>query len=161
MNKREKKMLNDAERQKVEENHNLIYWYAHLVGLNLDDWYDLLAIELCYAVKKHNKDRSSLSTYYKMRCDGLVSREKRKEMTKKRFHFKVQYIENIHDDQCQYDMNGLVDNDVLHDEEFGEIIKMRYDGFTQQEIAKKMGASQSYISNVFKRLKKKYYDNNR
>jgi len=40
MNKREKKMLNDAERQKVEENHNLIYWYAHLVGLNLDDWYD-------------------------------------------------------------------------------------------------------------------------
>ena len=38
--------LNDEQRGVVEENHQLIYWYAHRRHLDLEEWYDLLAIRL-------------------------------------------------------------------------------------------------------------------
>ncbi len=150
------KRLTEREAELVAENENLIYWYIHSHGLELSEWYDLLAIELCYTIQKFDDSRGSLSNYYKLRCDGLVSREQRKQNTQKRFHVEVPFLENIHDDDISYDDIGIAP-DILHDKEFGHIIRMRYDGYTQQEIAKSLGVSQSYISNLFKRLRKKYY----
>lgn len=153
-------MLNEEQKQTVEDNHSLIYWYAHKHGLNLDEWYDLLAIELCYAVLKYNPQRSSLSNYYKMRCDGLVLREKRKQMSKKRFHHSVAFEDEIHNDERFYLMEDVYVKEAIDSHEYGNIIKMKYDGFTQQEIADIIGVSQSYISNLLKKVRQKYYEDN-
>ena len=60
-------MILTKEQQKmVEENHDLIYWYANIKKLNLENWYDLLAIELCGVVLKYNPKKGSLSNYYKI-----------------------------------------------------------------------------------------------
>lgn len=145
----------------VAENEKLIYWYCNKSGLSVDDWYDLLAIELCYAVQKYDPERGAFSTYFKLRADGMVYREYRKQTSQKRYHKEVQYIDNIHDEVICYDMESLIGNDIFNDSEYGEIIKLRYDGYTQQEIARKIGVSQSYVSNLFKRLRKKYNADNR
>ncbi len=149
------KRLTKEQADKVAENEKLIYWYIALAGLELTEWYDLLAIELCYTIQKYDDSRGSLSNYYKMRCDGLVSREQRKQNTQKRFHIEVPLLENVHDHETIYDDDSFIP-DILNDSEYGHIIKMRYDGYTQEEIAKTLGVSQSYVSNLFKRIRRKY-----
>lgn len=63
MQKREYFPLNDEQKKLVEENHNLIYWYCHKNNLSVDEYYDMLAIELCKAVQTYDSTKSKISTY--------------------------------------------------------------------------------------------------
>lgn len=152
-------MLTEIQKQIVSDNHNLIYWYAHLSRLDLEEWYDLLAIELCHSVQRHDELRGTLSTYYKTRCDWLVLNEFRKHNRKKRFHINVEYIPEIHSSTTGIQDDEIHVTDILNDPEYGKIIRLKFDGYTQQEIAEQLGVSQSYISNTLKKIRRKYYAN--
>lgn len=56
-------------------------------------------------------------------------------------------------------MDDVHIKDLINTHEYGNIIRMKYEGFTQQEIADIVGVSQSYISNLLKKVKLKYYEN--
>jgi len=149
--------LTEEQSRVVEDNHNLIFWYAHKYNFNLDEWYDLLAIALCLAVMKYNPEKGSLSNYYKLYADGMVYKECRKNMAQKNLSNNIQYIENIHDIPDQYDLQSEFEIKEYMGDEYGEIIKMRYEGYTQSEIAVKLGVSQSYISTILKKMKEDYH----
>ena len=46
----------------VSENHNLIYSLANKKNINLDEYYDVLAIGLCKAAMIYNENKSKFST---------------------------------------------------------------------------------------------------
>lgn len=145
-------VLTDEQRKIVEENHKLIYWYANKRGLSIDDWYGLLAIELCCAVIKHKPEQGSLANYYKLRCDGLVSKEWRKTMTQKR-----DGLISILDDELvgeSYDNSGI-SLEMLIEEADSDILNLKIQGYSQKEIAEELGVSQSYVSRALKEIREK------
>lgn len=54
--------LNYEQQQLVEQNHNLIYSFAHLRKVNLEEYYDVLAIGLCKAALVYDENRATFST---------------------------------------------------------------------------------------------------
>ena len=146
-------MLTEEQKLMVEQNHNLIYWYISLSNLDIDEWYDLLAIELCYAVQKYDPERGSLGNYFKLRADDMVYKEYRKRLTQKRKMSEVQLNENLESDEFVDDLESELDNMDWVNDENREILKLRLQGFSQNEIAEKIGLSQSFVSKELKRIK--------
>lgn len=149
------KELTEEESLRVSENHNLIYWYAHRKGLNLDEWYGLLAIELCKAVRKHDRSRGGLANYYKMRADLVVYRTVNKKYKEGVIDSYVLDDEYIGDE----DVKELLDiDDLFPDETDATIVRMRLDGYTHQEIGDEIGFSRQYVSVKLKEIGDKIAD---
>lgn len=160
--------LTEEQSRRVEENHNLIFWYMGLrerqTGMKLshEEYYDLLAIELCYAVQKFDETKgSSLANYYKLRCDGLINKQYRKSQALKRVHISVPYIDDLVSHKHFNEDDSVVWANFIESipDEDKEIVTLTYMGYTQKEIAEKLGLSQSYISKILKRIRKDYYAN--
>lgn len=152
--------LTEEQSQKVADNHNLIYWYINYASLDFEEWYDLLAIELCYTVQKWEESRGSLGNYFKLRADGLVYKERRKAMAKKRLVNKVEYIDEIDYDLPSVHMEDNLDFEEWLNGEFGQIIKMKYEGYSQTEIALHLGVSQSHVSKTLKKIRRDFHEVN-
>lgn len=151
-------VLTNEQSDMVAENHNLIYWYANFKGLDIEEWYDVLAIELCRTIIKYNSKLGSLSNYYKLRADGVVSKEFRKRNAKKRYHVPVEYADEY--------MGEEVDHDLLELENWidgseSDVLKLKFQGYSQKEISTMLGISQSYVSIMLKRLREKLNDRQR
>lgn len=54
--------LNYEQQQLVEQNHNLIYSFAKSRKLDLEEYYDVLAIGLCKAALVYDKNKATFST---------------------------------------------------------------------------------------------------
>ena len=46
----------------IEDNHNLIYSFMSLHSLDPEEYYDLMAMELCKAAKNYNEELGAFST---------------------------------------------------------------------------------------------------
>ena len=148
--------LNDEQKRLVEENHDLIYWYANYRHLDLEEWYDLLAIELCMTVIRYDASKSSLSNYFKVRCDNRVNKEYTKQMTQKRRVEELVSYDELYDVGVNEDETfELITKELDDIDELG-ILRMKAHGYTQLEIANKLGVTQSYISRKLKELKDEY-----
>lgn len=153
--------LTDEQKKLVEDNHNLIYWYTSNRGLNLDDYYDLLAIELCNTVVNYDDSKGSLSNYFKLRSDWVISRHYRSIKAKKRDTILVDLTENhnsVDDTDDIVDKLNFLD---WMDSVDSEVLKLKYKGYSQVEIAEIMKVSPSRVSKIMKRLKKVFYENYR
>lgn len=148
-------MLDDAKRKIVEQNHDLIYWYLNLKGLAYEDYYDLLAIELCMAVDKHDPEKGSLANYFKVRCDNAVRKEWRRESTAKKTSNGVIPLDEEHMICDHQDMFGKVEHEELLNDPTG-VARLRSKGFSQQEVADILGISQSRVSAILGRLREEY-----
>lgn len=151
-------MLNEEQEKLVEENHKLIYWYIKIRHLDIEEWYDLLAIELCHTIMKYDSEKGSISNYFKLRADGLVSKEYKKSQSQKRANETISYIENVH-----YVVHDTQMTEELELKEWMEInnkdiLNLKSQGYTQSEIANQLNVSQSYISKILKKARKDYYD---
>jgi RNA polymerase sigma factor (sigma-70 family) len=148
-------MLDDLKRKIVEENHDLIYWYLNLKGLTYDDYYDLVAIELCLAVDKYDSTKGSLANYFKVRCDNMVYKEWRKESTAKKSSNGIIPLDEEHMICDHQDMFGKVEHEELLNDPTG-VARLRSKGFSQQEVAEILGISQSRVSAILGRLREEY-----
>lgn len=148
----------------VEDNYKLIHGVMR--DFNLDDeWSGLLAIELCKAVIKFNPDRGKLSTYYYERCKSLINVERRKANSQKRSNNGIlQLNEELVDGDS---MEVLVEENILLEQiinsnpRYKEIIRLRYQGYNQTEIAEKMKMTQSQISRILSDIRQEYEKNNK
>lgn len=158
--------LTKQQSQIVEDNHNLIYGYAHFRNLDLEDWYGKLALELCHSVIHWDSERGSLSTYYYMRADTMVMLDYQKRNYQKRRANENTLEFDSSDDGCNIYNETLDDiletrtetsilNEIL---ECGDerVIKMRYEGYSQEEIADEIGVTQPTISRMLDRILEKY-----
>lgn len=149
--------LTEEQKIIVAENHNLIYWIINSKHLELSEYYDILAIELCYAVAKYDPIRGSLANYYKLRCDGILYKEYRKSQAQKRIHTSVTLIDNVHTVNND-DLQRMAELSEWMSGDDGIILQMKSEGYNQSEIANHLGVSQSYVSKILKRLKKEFYE---
>lgn len=148
--------LNTEQQELVTKNHRLIYWYAHKNNLNLEEWYDLLAIELCYTVLNYKEDKGSLSNYFKIRSDWMVSSKLRHNNTKKKQHIDVELFSDYgYEDTEPKRLFSDLELKELFEGEHGNIYQMIYEGYTQEEIASVIHKNQSYVSNLLKKMRKK------
>lgn len=159
--------LTEEQKKVVEENHNLIYWYAtqksakHIEYLNV--YYDVLAIELCKSAIHYDPSRGSFSNYFKLRADSAVYKEYRKTLAKKRDGVEVE----LRDTTTNVGVGGideLLDELYLKDwinDSDSEILKLRLQGMNQTQIAEIVGVSQAQVSRTLIKLKEKYYEFNR
>lgn len=82
--------LTEEQRKLVADNHNLIYGYANLHGLQIDDinrikdnysshedWYGALATGLCYAAQSWDKTKGAFSNWAYINMDSEVRAVKR------------------------------------------------------------------------------------
>ena len=147
--------MTDEHKKLVEDNHNLIYWYCNLKHLDVEEYYDLLAIELCKSAVKFNSDKSSFSTFFKVNADNMLINEYVKTKRQKRIHYDGEYEESKNEDVTKTEdiLLLLSLEQVLGKEDF-YIMRMKIDGLTQNEIAMSLGVSQSYVSQSIKRIRK-------
>lgn len=145
----------------MEQNHNLIYGFANHKNLDISEWYGELAIELCRTILNWNPKRGEISTYFYLRANSMM---KTKHIVgnydKRRINTEISEVEV--EDVLESDINITYENynnisdEVLLNEmfEFGdeEIIRLRYEGYTQEEIANKIGVSQPHISRILDKI---------
>lgn len=153
--------LTEEQQKQVEENHNLIYWYANKYKVNLDEYYDILAIELCNAIMKHDPEKGTLANYFRMRSEGAIYKEYRKTQAQKRIPQGVEFIENVHHIPNVDDMIDELEIKEWLNKENSEILKLRVMGYSQSEIAEKIGMSQNYVCGVLRKLRRKYDETHR
>ena len=154
--------LTSEQSRKVEENMALIHWYINLKGLDTEEWWDLLAIELCKTVAKYDSKKGSLANYFKFRCDFVIAKEYQKSKAQKRTNNGVYDIEeNFASDaelvKLSYDYNEDILESIILQEliegEHGDIVRLKYAGYTQAEISDILGISQSQVSKILKEIR--------
>lgn len=156
--------LTEEQKELVEKNHNLIYDFAHRKNiLNIDDWYGTLAVALCKAAKGYNESKGYSFTTFANKCMDNTLKDMFKQygssIDKDALYyddnsFPEEFTDSRQHHRMQYDimLNSLIS--MLNDKE-AKVILMIADGFTQKEIAEKMGCKQQNISYYMKQIKKK------
>lgn len=148
--------LTEEQAKVVEENHNLIYWYAKMKNLDLQEWYDLLAIELCNTVMEYNSEIGKLSTFYKKKCDTMVNHVFMKSKTKKR-DFKVSHFDDeVLSTPCYTNLEDVSFLDKEFNRKHGEILKLKYEGYSHKEICEMLGVGLRLVRTTLKRFKERY-----
>lgn len=142
----------------VEENHNLIYGVINTFGLDIEEYYDLMALELCYTVMKYDSSRGALSSYYYLRCKSLIKKEHKKKSFQKNANNGISSLEKHFNIAGDNNIDEYVSTVDMFDGEYGEYIKLKSDGYNQQEIADLLGVTQSYVSKILRKEREKSHD---
>lgn len=153
--------LTDRERSLVEENHNLIYSFLHMRDLDVDEYYGLVAESLCNAVMHWEEDRGRLSTFFYRVAISDLYKEWRRRGAKKRINSGELPLDDVIV-SCNY----FLEDDVIIKEtmeeincsEYAELVDLRLKGYTQEQIAKELGVTQTTISRWLREVGVIYFD---
>ena len=165
--------MTEEQRERVAENHNLIYGFLNKYQLSIEEYYDLAAIGLCKAAEKFNPELSEFSTfaYYWMRSmvfDELRKEYKVSQVPKEQLVcyqaekegrngevpvFEIPSKESV-EEQVMVKVATQKFMDSLEERE-RKILNLLKQGFTQQEIGAAVGMSQVDVSRTKTRLKKR------
>ncbi len=162
------KVLNDAQRKLVEDNHDLIYSFLNSRHLSLDsveDWYGTAAIGLCKAALTYDESRGA-----KFATLAYICMDNEVRMVLRNSCKSAQAIVSLDDDISTTDGCCLADvipdnrdfyypiylNDAVEiaTRKLNDRDKMFIDliinhGMTNTEIAKQFGVSQPTVSRVY------------
>ena len=173
------KQLTSAQQNLVAENHNLIYGFAKSRDLNLDEYYDILAIGLCKAGILFDPSRGcTFSTLaYKLMQNECFMYWRNTYVGLKKipqnlvFSYDSPVFEEKDDRKYADLINDLsrsyqIDTTTAELKEFIEslseqerlILYYSVNGYTQLEMSHRVGLSQSYISRVFHKIRDKWQE---
>lgn len=154
--------------QFIMDNHKLIYQFAHDNHVNLNEYYDILAIGLIKAVDTYNNNKGfkfSTYAYSVMKNEYLMElRKSKKDCLNYSLSLEnlvvddIPFIELIHDDldirdNCTIDFEAFLDS-LEEDEK--KVIYYLTQQCNQKQIGKKLNLSQSYISRKIIKIKQKF-----
>lgn len=162
----------------ITQNHNLIYSFLRHHNLNIEDYYDIVAIGLVKAAQTFQEEKSSkFSSYAYFVMWNEIKNEWRKNSAQHRETQKylVSYNQNIKNNSedgkiifldCLPDINCSVENEIIIKtivENFVKKIKnpnhkkifyMHISGYKQREIAEEFNVTPSNISRIINKLLK-------
>lgn len=168
--------LSKEQQDLASDNHKLIYSFANKTGLDIDEYYGLLAIGLCKAAKTYDPDRGyafSTYAYITMRneCYMYWRHMKTEQQIPEELIFSYNaplgdesdgkdYAERINDIFGTYQLNTT----RVEVEEFIESLTAREKqilfekmyGYTQKEIAMHIDRSQTIVSRIVNQIKEKW-----
>lgn len=168
-------MLDKEQQTLVEKNHNLIYGYAKIKNLDIEDYYGILAIGLCKAAGAYRQEKGEFSTFA-YQCMGnelnnyycksnrkdipselIISLDAPKEVND---DSSIMYMDILKDDLNPYDdsLLNIQYNNMLKKLKSPEkeIIEYLKDGMTLESIAKKIGCTKSKVYRIRQKLKKQW-----
>lgn len=163
--------LTEEQKKLVEENHNLIYWFAKKYHVPIEEYYDVLAQGLCMAAYHYDPSKCSFSTYAYLCMNTEMHVEYRKTLRKSEipqgniFHYENAWqlsdliptnekTENKVIDRISYENLISLLNDILNDKD-KEVLSYILNGLTMREIAKIEGTSHQAIHNRMKKIRDK------
>lgn len=163
--------LTEEQKKLVEENHNLIYWFAKKYHVPIEEYYDVLAQGLCMAAYHYDPSKCSFSTYAYLCMNTEMHVEYRKTLRKSEipqgniFHYENAWqlsdliptnekTENKVIDKISYENLISLLNDILNDKD-KEVLTHIVNGLTMREIAKIEGTSHQAIHNRMKKIREK------
>ena len=163
--------LTEEQKKVVEENHNLIYWFAKKYHVPIEEYYDVLAQGLCMAAYHYDPSKCSFSTYAYLCMNTEMHVEYRKTLRKSEipqgniFHYENAWqlsdliptnekTENKVIDKISYENLISLLNDILNDKD-KEVLNYILNGLTMREIAKIEGTSHQAIHNRMKKIREK------
>lgn len=177
--------LNVIQQHLVEDNHNLIYSFAHLKKLDLEEYYDLLAIALCKAALVYDKNKGMFSTLVYMCMDNEVKLIKRKENAQKAIpKYMVDSLDYIYSSDNDDSENSLKDkiikdifpapdenvvNAIMFNNFYYQnldnrerlIVDSVFQGKNQTDISKILSVSQPQVSRLLIKIKTKWIKYNK
>lgn len=163
-------MLNEKQKNLVEENYNLIYKYAKDHKLDIEEFSGLLSIGLCKAALNYDEDKTKFSTFA-FRCMGNeVSNYLRKINAGKYLrHDEVYSMEALNENRAIEETLLMTSSENIEREyifkakfqkEYGKlkdqvknIVALKYRGYTNNEVAEIMDMKASTVSMALKKFK--------
>lgn len=128
------------------QNHNLIYGFAHKKQLNLDEYYDLLAIAYCEAVNIFDPNKGELSTIAYLKMQQALDRYKKQH--KQRFYYEPYtytkengYDEVDNEDLFKYIRTQLTEKQIV-------VFDYWIEGYSQSDIADILNVSKQNIQQI-------------
>lgn len=155
-----------------EDNHNLIYWFLHKRNLNIEEWYDIIAIGYVKGLNSYNPNIGNTFATYVTKCMSMeYNMELRGRLSNKRAANTncVSLNNNISNKE-----DGIIpfvdvlsedpDTTVVWVEEFlqtlnpkeRDIIQSLLGGYTKREPAIKYGCTPTWIGEIVRKVGRKY-----
>jgi len=175
MKLKEVKVILTVEQKKlITDNHNLIYEVINKRKLPIDDYYDIGAIAICEATLKYNKDISKFNTFAYHCIDRAISNNYRDENFRQKRKSNINKIITYYDENTEEHIPILetipaeenIEKDFLDRVTFENqkcilgqrelfIVEMLMLGYSQIEIATKLGISKPGIVKSKERIRRK------
>lgn len=172
------KRLNDEQRKQVEEHLYLVKYtinrllFFEIDPQDYDDFYQIGSIGLCKAALTFKEDYGFSFKTYACRCiRNEIGMERRRQVAQRKAAVVISF-----DQSMTTDDDGLAPCEIVTDKEDiettlryqllkrllkeapkreGDITRYMYAGYTQEEVGEVLGISQSFVSRLFRRCKKK------
>lgn len=166
-------MLTKFEQQLVTDNYNLIYGFANRYKLDLEEYYGILALALCKAVRHYDKTKGNFSTIvYAFMLNAVRNHIK----IKNRYKISLVYLDADYTDSND-DNENLLDvimsdninpDDKVEGKEISQILLAmlsdrekqividRVNGLSEEQIAIKMGCTQQNIHAWIQKIRGKW-----
>lgn len=153
--------LTKHEQKIVEDNHNLIYSFIHSRGLEVDEYYGLVAESLCKAVMNWDESKGKLTTIFFTIARNDLFREWRKGLAEKRQHegmfsLEEDWIVTDYDLEDEVMMNYTVEE--IKNSKFRSVFELKLLGYNHGEIANMLGIHPMTVGRQLKRVGEKYFD---
>lgn len=165
-------VLNEEQRQMIVDNEKLIWWTMNRFGVSdIDDIYSILALGLCKAAYTYKKEKGEFSTWAITIMEMEIKLEFRRRNTNiRRLNYEtfsynsiipngkqkndIEFLETIQGKSDVWEDLVNIDFSCLTETE-KQVVKLIYEGYNQMEMKEILGLSQSYISRIITRIKKK------
>lgn len=147
--------LTSTQQKMVEDNHKLIYGAAHKYKINLEEYYDVLAIGLCKAAMAFDETKGQFSTFA-----YIIMLKMNTRMASDDGDCVVEFGDmfpdnvDIEKDTAETDYIRFLCKKISNPQE-QEVIKLLADGFTQSEIAERIGVSRQRIGQLMNKIRAK------
>lgn len=147
--------------------------------LDVEEWYDIVAIGLCKAANTYNNDKSEFSTYAYKCMYTTITMEKRKENAMRIIpqnqivYYENQVSESSKENDTSTFLNYIPSKQDVENETISTILLnnienelvgnkkkvfiLLKEGYTQCEISKIIGISKQRISKIKQEITEKYY----
>lgn len=168
--------LTSVQQKLVEDNHNLIYGVAHKNKINLDEYYDVLAIGLCKAAMQYDESKGQFSTfaYQTMLSEylGVLRHNKIKSAVPENMIVSmnvkidnesetpislVDTIPSCDDTETSITLKDYLEflYSKLDRQQDKDIFMLLAGGMSQTEIAESFGVSRQRVGQMLNRIRKK------
>lgn len=156
-----KRKLTEEEKKIVEDNEGLIYSFCYSNGLNINEYYDLLAIELCKCVMSWDKIRPISVFAYKCFKNAVYASWRYNKAQKRDCNRTVNLTCEYNDEQEELwvtdnsvDVESIViSKDLIKIINSKEIWQLYVSGYKRWEICKILNMPASTVSFNVNKLK--------
>lgn len=169
-------MLNKQQQLLVEQNHQLIFGFIQKKKLDIDEYYDLLAISLCKAAKSYQSDKGKFSTWvYAIMENDLKQHWRNTTQLQKVIPAEmiISYDAPLESDEdSEYTLLDILPDTNIEDEDFRmryndlldkmnetekTICQMLMNGARGTDIIERLGITRKKYQYIKARIKEKYY----